>query len=281
MRNRYINIFIFAIYSMVAFGQVPISFFPNEAEDAIETIEYNDKTLVVRTHFKNSEKIKEEYIAVTQDTFLYRTYDSLTNKILREGLVSTNSDSTKIDSIPIFDPETYEEGTMFIYGILPVKQGKWHEADQDVWKSGSYINGKKEGTWQESQRITNDNWEAWEQVFEHDSLMSQQQLNLAISQDSSEVYHAILGKWGYNQGKTKSESFFYRDGDGISTFTFTDDGEYQLMINGHHGGKSPTKIHKWKIEKDMTFILENDQGRHKYKLIYLDKYTMVWEDIAK
>lgn len=168
---------------------VPFSFWGStfwKYSNAVEQItDPQDNMLIaVRKYYPNN-RVSEEYLRVNDTTWLFQQYDSLEpSRLLCRGLYEADPEYQAMDTILIFDPETYDETIRLRYSRYAFKTGLWTEQDRNgyIW-TGIYEDDLREGIWQK--RDAYDFTELRGYVYESGELVKDSILNWALSSDTA------------------------------------------------------------------------------------------------
>lgn len=150
----------------------------------------SDVYILYRQNYKNSDKIKFEYIKIEKDTFLYVEYDSLNeSSILKQGRVYLSDSCVRIDTTSrCSDPNCTIVNTFIIHHCLPHKFGIWNEYyHTNVEMTGFYEADKREGIWYYNDYNTINSFDKnfvpdnRELLYRNDSLINSRHLNIVKS----------------------------------------------------------------------------------------------------
>lgn len=203
MKNAVILFLLFSAFQ--SFGQNKskilkrMLFFHDIADSTRERIrevslpESEYEVITSTLYFKGSKDIKQEYIKVDKDTFLFTTYDSLTYRPIIKGYVCASDSVIGIDTV-IFNNYTYNIKTELgeIHYSFPSKHGFWQINEKDKILKGYYKNNKKTGFWYSDDDKKQD---YREMIYRNDTLISEKQLNLAKSKNREDIENGLLGHW--------------------------------------------------------------------------------------
>ena len=142
--------------------------------------------LAVRKYFSNTQ-ISEEYLRVSDSSWLYQQYDSLEpSRVVTKGLYVSDPEVEVMDTILSFDPTTYEESIHLRYARYGFKTGPWIEKDRNgyIW-TGEYDDDLREGLWQK--RDAYDFTELRGYLYAGGEIMQDSTLNWALSADTARI----------------------------------------------------------------------------------------------
>jgi hypothetical protein len=130
-----------------------VAFYNNKTIERIDTfkvqvdlIKQGNELIYLKLQPKTGDAITLEYFKLKESHYLHRKYQA--KKLLEEGTLTIGTKPFFVDTVIMFDPETFDEVYTIYEGYRPIKIGNWQETDS-LGRSinGSYAKGKKEGNW--------------------------------------------------------------------------------------------------------------------------------------
>jgi hypothetical protein len=167
--------------------------FSEETPNKIVSIpENNNEIVAASAYFIGTTRTKLEYVKVEKDTFLFVSYDSLSNHVIEKGYVFASDESLSIDTTMVETPITNKMNIVVINHTKPYKHGFWTINKGNISLKGYYSSNKKTGIWI-YENFKKEDYR--EQLYDNDSLIHEKQLNLAISKDIDSTQKWLIGKW--------------------------------------------------------------------------------------
>lgn len=152
--------------------------------------------LAVRWYYGDRRDIREEFIRIDGEHWLFNSYDTTGALQFRRGQMRIDREHPQIDSMITFDQETYEEIVQIDTSWRLKADGFWQESDADgfLW-SGMYLDGLRQGPWSKVRALPHEVYDLRSITFTDGRPGPEIQLNLALGRDSTAITRALLGAW--------------------------------------------------------------------------------------
>jgi hypothetical protein len=230
--------------------------------------------MLYRFHYRNSERIKCEYVKIEKDTFWYVEYDSIKwYRIQKQGKVFLSNDCGRQDTITRYKNEDINQPYSSVtLGCTALKHGFWQEFQDSFTLSGYYQNNQKQGVWKKKPL---GKFEAVSYTYRNDTIINIKQFNVLKTNDIDSIKFYILGR--YTKSYNNFRLLINSENDGYSdVFTFNKDA--LLKVERYYNGYfMKEEKGKWDLTPQyLTLIL--DSGKvEKYKLSIVSEFGIVFE----
>ncbi|MCC7504944.1 MAG: hypothetical protein IT259_06580 [Saprospiraceae bacterium] len=154
--------------------------------------------LAIRWYYGDRRDIREEFIRIDGDRWLFNSRDTTGAWHFRRGPMRPDLEHPQIDSTLTFDPDSYGEIVQIDTNWRLIPEGYWQEADSaGFFWSGYYADGQKQGVWTKIREIRPKVYD-WRSIhFSAGRPGPEKQHNLALSGDTTSIYQALYGSWVY------------------------------------------------------------------------------------
>lgn len=250
----------------------------------------------VFTHFlfEETEQIQAEYYNRCDLGYAFRSFWR-NGKIQNEGFLKLGNLYQRTDTIPWFDPDTYEETLKVVNSkVRPlIKEGIWWEYDSTGnFVCGQYVDGLREGKWR---FLDSRNIERNVAYFQSDSLLKDSSTNILTTQDTNAIKSILIGNWIVDSRFHK----FVRTEEDYSNarmpyevkafFKFQSDGEFTQNIyvgckplnGGMASGVQEIYFGTYCFVKPDVLQLTTRKESRKIKLHFLSKVNLTWSEGLK
>lgn len=250
----------------------------------------------VFTHFlfEETEQIQAEYYNRCDSGYAFRSFWR-NGKIQNEGFLKLGNLYQRTDTMPWFDPDTYEETLKVVNAeVRPlIKEGTWWEYDSTGnFAIGQYVHGLREGKWRffDSRNIKRN-----VAYFQSDSLLKDSSTNILTTQDTNVIKSILIGNWIVD---SRFEKFVRTEEDYSNTrmpsefmafFKFQSDGKFaeniyvgcKILNGGMASGVQERYFGSYRFVKPDVLELTNRKESRKIKLYFLSKVNLTWSEGLK
>ncbi len=223
-------------------------------------------TCAVRRYYGDRRDIREEFIRIDADNWLFNSYDTTGAYRYRHGRMAVDRLHPRIDTSLTFDPETYEELWHLDTTWRLRAEGFWLETDTAhyLWQ-GEYTHGQRQGGWVKGREIAPGIVDFRSLAFENGIIVEEKQLNLALTSDTLAAKAALAGTWMFCKGRDHQYVLKKWDGPrpewcegnhhGTSMLFFLENGAVQRCIPD-----GLVKMGAWQLSSSMELHIDWDDG---------------------
>lgn len=230
--------------------------------------------ILYRFHYRNTERVKCEYIKVEKDTFLYVEYDSTKlYRVRKQGHVYLSEDCKRQDTSAHYKNNDINQPYISVtLGCTALKFGFWQEYQDSFLLSGYYQNNRKQGLWKkEGLNYMNIVYH----TYRNDTIINVKQFNVLKTNDLDTIKSCVLGRYVKSSSSFRlvkdSENDTYND-----VYTFFKNESF--VIERHYNGYFlKEEKGRWDITPQYLNLILDSGKVEKYKLLIVSDFGIVFE----
>lgn len=242
-------------------------------------------TCAVRRYYGDRRDIREEFIRIDADNWLFNSYDTTGAYRYRHGRMVVDRLHPRFDTTLTFAPETYEELWHMDTTWRLQEEGFWQETDSAhfFWQ-GDYAHGKRQGNWAKGLELEPGIVDFRSVTFENGRAVKETQLNLALTSDTLAAKAALLGTWIFCKSRENQYVLKKWDGPHPDWCEGNHHGTFMLLFleNNRVQRCIPdglVNMGEWRLSPDIALSITWDDGKaSRYKIRSLIGFEMLLED---